>query len=117
MENQENQSMRKCPYCAESIQVDAIKCKHCGEILDSQLKARRNQQQVQNQSREQKWSPGIAALISFIIPGGGQMYKGEVGMGIFWFTIVIIGYCMLLLPGIILHIICVVTAAQGDPYK
>jgi len=24
-----------CPYCAESIMPDAIKCKHCGEWLQS----------------------------------------------------------------------------------
>jgi hypothetical protein len=27
-----------CPYCAEKIQPLAKKCKHCGELLDAQLR-------------------------------------------------------------------------------
>lgn len=29
---------KKCPFCAEIIQSDAVKCKHCGEWLDTKKK-------------------------------------------------------------------------------
>lgn len=64
-----------------------------------------------------KFSPGIAAILSFLIPGLGQMYRGKVLIGFLWLIAVLCGYAALVLPGFILHVICVAMAASGDPYK
>jgi predicted nucleic acid-binding Zn ribbon protein len=38
--------MKKCPFCAEDIQNDAIKCKHCGEFLNASTRARLAEEKI-----------------------------------------------------------------------
>jgi TM2 domain-containing membrane protein YozV len=59
------------------------------------------------------WSPGVAAVLSLVIPGAGQMYKGQVLNGLVWLVVVVIGYVMFIAPGVILHIFCILGAASG----
>jgi TM2 domain-containing membrane protein YozV len=57
-------------------------------------------------------SPVIAAVLSFLVPGAGQLYTGNVATAILWFVLVGAGY-FLILPGIFLHLCCIATAASA----
>jgi TM2 domain-containing membrane protein YozV len=57
-----------------------------------------------------EWNPGIAAVLSFFIPGVGQIYKGQIGLGLAWLVGTAIGYMVMVVPGIIIHIICIYNA-------
>ena len=60
------------------------------------------------------WSPGVAAVLSLVIPGAGQMYKGQVLNGLVWLIVVVVGYVAMIVPGLILHICCIIGAASGQ---
>jgi TM2 domain-containing membrane protein YozV len=72
---------------------------------------------VINQPPVQRWSPGLAAVLSFFLPGLGQLYKGQIINGIVWFFMVMCGYAALILPGLILHFVCVLGALSGNPWS
>ena len=72
-------------------------------------------QHVPYELRQRQWSPGVAIVLSFFIPGLGQLYRGKIGRGILWLICVTIGYFAVIVPGLVLHLICLIDASSGDP--
>lgn len=55
-------------------------------------------------------SPALAAVLSMFIPGAGHLYAGRVAAAVLWFLVVSAGY-VLLIPGLVLHLFSMVSAA------
>lgn len=60
-------------------------------------------------------SPGVAAVLSFFVPGLGQLYKGQWFRAPLSFCFVGIGYFALVIPGFLLHCCFVLGALSGNP--
>lgn len=120
-----------CPFCHEPILSGSKKCKHCHEYLDYVLRDLHGrgpapshvsvalQPQVSPQGMVQ-WTGTQAALLSLFMPGLGQMCSGRVPAGLLWMMFTIMGYFCLIIPGFVLHILCVINASrlpQPYPYR
>lgn len=57
-----------------------------------------------------KYNSLLAVILSFIFPGLGQLYKGDVIAAICWFIATSAGYSFFVIPGFILHILCIIDA-------
>ena len=55
-------------------------------------------------------SPGIAAVLSVVLPGLGQVYSGRLFAGAMWFLATAVGYSLVLVPGFLIHALCIWSA-------
>jgi TM2 domain-containing membrane protein YozV len=60
-------------------------------------------------------SDTIAAVLSLVIPGAGQIYKGRTWMGLAWLVFTVAGYLTVLVPGMFLHFLCIFQAYGIQP--
>jgi hypothetical protein len=128
-------SSTRCPFCSEVILVGAKKCKHCHEFLDFALRDIQALRQpgsahaphpppappptalapAQQPVQIQQWTSTNAtqaALLSFFVPGLGQMCSGRVPAGLLWMMFTCLGYVCFIVPGMVLHILCVINATR-----
>ena len=57
--------------------------------------------------------PGVAAVLSVIVPGLGQVYNGQLGAGLLWVLATSFGYWAILVPGFLFHVLSVYFAFQS----
>lgn len=68
--------------------------------IEEEERYRANMPQAKSSSQKH----GVPAVLSFFIPGLGQLVKGHVGRGIVIFFGVVFGLMLMVIPGIIIWI-------------
>ena len=88
----EKNKTKFCQHCGKKISTEAEICPKCGVRVK------------EAPSHHEKKNSGLAAVLSFLFVGLGQIYNGQIGKGILFIIIgVVLIFSMILLIGFILY--------------
>lgn len=69
------------------------------------------QNQESHNPVDHKVDNSIAAIWSMMLPGLGQLMKGQIMPGLFWALFTGFGYFSFFWPGLVIHGLCIIDAA------
>ena len=96
--------MKKCPYCGESIQDEAIKCKHCKEFLNNDESVHRNVKRL-TLSKNDQFIAGVC---------GGLAKYMNIDSSLVRILVVVIALMTGILPVIIGYILMAIIVPDGN---
>ena len=81
-----------CPYCGKKVDMDRLIIKEIDKCKDNRSPSVGFTEKgiILPKKRSNKKNPILAAFLSFIIPGAGQMYEHEIKKGIIYLIISIV---------------------------
>ena len=62
------------------------------------------------------FASALAMAISLVWAGLGQIYRGELVSGIVWMILTPLGYLCFIIPGLILHLLCIIFAGKAGVF-
>jgi TM2 domain-containing membrane protein YozV len=85
-----------CPECSTKISDKSISCVKCGYPIAPLIAP------ASSTPNTTEKNPGLAAVLSLVIPGLGQIYNGQIGIGLFMMALTFGLYFVVI--GFLVHI-------------